>query len=52
VYTRQIAIWALPTAIAAFVIHALRIAWFQRGIGKPGRARRGSIAQETSDVAH
>jgi uncharacterized membrane protein len=27
---RSIAIWALPTAIAAFVIHALRIALFQR----------------------
>jgi len=26
----QIALWALPTAIAAFVIHALRIAVFQR----------------------
>lgn len=25
-----IALWALPTAIAAFVIHAIRIAWFQR----------------------
>jgi uncharacterized membrane protein len=37
---RSIAIWALPTAIAAFVIHALRIAWFQRGIGKSGRAPR------------
>ena len=37
---RSIAIWALPTAIAAFVIHALRIAWFQRGIGKSGHAPR------------
>lgn len=26
----QIALWSLPTAIAAFVIHALRICWFQR----------------------
>ncbi|HEU4662969.1 MAG TPA: DUF969 domain-containing protein, partial [Dokdonella sp.] len=25
-----IALWALPTAIAAFAIHALRIAWFRR----------------------
>jgi uncharacterized membrane protein len=25
-----IALWALPTAIAAFVIHAVRIVWFQR----------------------
>jgi uncharacterized membrane protein len=65
---RSIAIWALPTAIAAFVIHALRIAWFQRGIGKSGRrgsiekcgegqplvdsSDQGSIAKETSDAAH
>lgn len=28
----QIALWALPTAIAAFVIHAIRIALFQRGL--------------------
>lgn len=26
----QIALWALPTAIAAFVIHATRLWWFQR----------------------
>lgn len=25
-----IALWALPTAIAAFVIHAIRIVWFQK----------------------
>jgi len=28
----QIALWALPTAIAAFVIHAIRIALFQRSL--------------------
>ena len=28
----QIALWALPTAIAAFVIHAVRIALFQRAL--------------------
>jgi uncharacterized membrane protein len=28
----QIAIWALPTAIAAFVIHAIRILLFQRAL--------------------
>lgn len=28
----QIALWALPTAIAAFVIHAIRISWFQRNL--------------------
>lgn len=30
----QIAIWALPTAIAAFVIHAIRIVRFQRRLGR------------------
>lgn len=33
-----IALWALPTAIAAFVIHAVRIAWLQRGLA----ARHGN----------
>ena len=28
----QIALWALPTAVAAFVIHAIRIALFQRAL--------------------
>lgn len=28
----SIALWALPTAIAAFAIHAMRIAWFQRNL--------------------
>ncbi|HET8941161.1 MAG TPA: DUF969 domain-containing protein [Rudaea sp.] len=35
---RHIAIWALPTAIAAFVIHAVRIVWLQRRLTK----RRGN----------
>lgn len=39
----QIALWAIPTAIAAFVIHAIRIAWFQRALGK-----RASIAIPTA----
>ncbi|MFA6986799.1 MAG: DUF969 domain-containing protein [Arenimonas sp.] len=34
----QIALWALPTAIAAFVIHALRLWWFQRGLFAEGIA--------------
>lgn len=34
-----IALWALPTAIAAFVIHAVRIVWFQRTLSRE-RARR------------
>ena len=42
-----ISLWALPTAIAAFVIHSLRVAWAQRSLE---RARR-TIASEASDVA-
>ena len=42
-----IARWALPTAIAAFVIHAVRIAWVQRAID---RARRAPNT-EASDAA-
>jgi uncharacterized membrane protein len=58
---RSIAIWALPTAIAAFVVHALRIAWFQRGIAKAVRTgdrglaairRHEQIAQDETDAAH
>lgn len=33
----SIALWALPTAIAAFVIHALRIFWVQRGLERTSR---------------
>jgi uncharacterized membrane protein len=44
---RSIAIWALPTAIAAFVIHAVRIAWFQRNL-----RRRAARAQRNGDAAH
>ena len=36
----QIALWALPTAIAAFVIHAIRIGCFQRKLPRP-RCRTG-----------
>lgn len=42
-----IARWAIPTAIAAFVIHALRVAWVQRTLD---RARRENAA-EASDAA-
>jgi uncharacterized membrane protein len=44
-----ISLWALPTAIAAFVIHSLRVAWVQRRIG---RARAGpDAAKEAGDAA-
>lgn len=29
-----IALWALPTAIAAFVVHVVRVAWFQRRLAR------------------
>jgi uncharacterized membrane protein len=38
----EIALWALPTAIAAFFIHAIRIAFFQRGL-----ARQLAAAEKT-----
>jgi uncharacterized membrane protein len=43
-----ISLWALPTAIAAFVIHALRIAWMQRSLERAQRER--ASATETSDA--
>jgi len=42
-----ISLWAVPTAIAAFAIHSLRVAWAQRSID---RARREIVA-ETTDAA-
>jgi len=39
---RSISIWALPTAMTAFVIHALRIAWFQRRLAKRNGLRAAS----------
>jgi uncharacterized membrane protein len=46
---RSIAIWALPTAVAAFVIHALRIVWFQRSMRRNARA---PVRVEAGDAAH
>ena len=37
-----IALWALPTAIAAFVIHALRLVHFQRRLERRARASTGT----------
>ena len=34
---KSIAIWAVPTAIAAFVIHSLRIALMQRRLARKAR---------------
>src|SRR5690606_1328709 len=35
----QIALWAIPTAIAAFIIHGIRIALFQRALVRSRAAR-------------
>lgn len=44
----QIALWAIPTAIAAFVIHAIRIVLFQRAL-----LRRIALkAASAAEVAH
>ena len=37
----EIARWALPTALAAFVLHSVRIVWFQASLARQLRARRG-----------
>lgn len=29
----ELSVWAIPTAVAAFTIHALRLRWFGRGAG-------------------
>jgi uncharacterized membrane protein len=42
----QIALWALPTAIAAFVIHSVRIVLFQRALDG---ARRDAKATDAAD---
>ena len=50
----QIALWALPTAIAAFVIHSVRIVLFQRRLARSTATReseRDSSAAGTSDAA-
>jgi uncharacterized membrane protein len=41
----QIALWALPTAIAAFVIHVARLHWFQRNLERRARERRSREAE-------
>ena len=43
-----IALWALPTAIAAFVIHALRIWWFSRSLAA---GNRGVMVAAKTDAA-
>jgi uncharacterized membrane protein len=43
----QIALWALPTAIAAFVIHAIRIALFQRAL-----RRRVGVKATRAEAMH
>jgi len=45
----QIALWALPTAIAAFVIHSIRIVLFQRRLGQ--RATGDASSAKASDAA-
>lgn len=42
---RDIALWALPTALAAFVIHAVRLAWYQRRLAQ-NASSRGAIHAE------
>jgi uncharacterized membrane protein len=43
-----IALWALPTAIAAFLIHAARILWVQRSLRRDTRAQAGAEATDAA----
>jgi uncharacterized membrane protein len=44
----SIAVWAVPTAIAAFIIHSIRIVLFQRRIarGNPSALKRRADAAD------
>jgi uncharacterized membrane protein len=33
----QLSVWAIPTAISAFLIHGARLLWFDRQLGRRGR---------------
>jgi uncharacterized membrane protein len=44
----SIAVWAVPTAIAAFVIHSIRIVLFQRRVAK----RKSNALQRQADASH
>lgn len=51
----QIALWALPTAIAAFVIHSIRIVLFQRSLlrtGPPGGAHKQQQKPPSAEPDH
>lgn len=51
----QIALWALPTAIAAFVIHSIRIVLFQRSLlrtGPPGGAQKQQQKPPSAEPDH
>ena len=47
-----IALWALPTAIAAFAIHAVRLWWFQRRVERAQREAAAQPARGVADAAH
>ncbi|HEY6543676.1 MAG TPA: DUF969 family protein [Dokdonella sp.] len=45
----EIALWALPTAIAAFVVHALRIAWVGRRLARRATAQASGGIADAAD---
>jgi uncharacterized membrane protein len=49
---RGIAIWALPTAIAAFVVQSLRAIRMQRRLGKTGKTGSGSLSADPATTHH
>lgn len=36
----QLSMWAIPTAIAAFIIHSARLAWFERSLARSAKTAR------------
>jgi len=47
----QISLWAIPTAIAAFLIHGTRLLWFDRQLAVPRRRPGSSPTKSTGAVA-
>ena len=46
----ELSVWAIPTAICAFVIHGTRLLWFDRWLRKKGNsARATSVAEAPAD---
>ena len=47
----QLSVWAIPTAVCAFLIHGSRLLWFDRGLAAPRRRPGSSTNQVKGAVA-